>query len=381
MNSQLKLKILVADDDLINRMILERMLLDVGHEVIMAEDGFQAVDQFIVHEPDLILMDVMMPDMDGYEATEQIKIAAEDRGFFVPVIFLTAITDEEGLAQCISAGGDDFLTKPFTKIILLAKIKAMQRLSDLYKTINQRKQELILEQETAKVVFNRLIELGSLRKHTNFKYLNSSMSLFNGDLLIAADSPDGSVHLLLGDATGHGLPAALVTVPVFDTFYAMCEKGMAPEMIITTLNNKLKERLPVQYFICAAMIHIAPDGRQVKIWNCGLPEVVIYSAASKTIRNTVKATALPLGIRGKIDLIPQELTLAVGDRIYAYSDGVTEAQNPAGEMYGRERLEACFHLNDNPDTLFDEILMSVRSFTRGLAQNDDLTMVEVKMIE
>lgn len=370
------LKVLVADDDIINRLVLEGMLKDVGHDVILAENGQQAVDFYHEHQPDLILMDVMMPVMDGYEATNIIKQESETTGSFTPVIFLTAITDEEGLAQCINAGGDDFLNKPVSKIILLSKIKAMRRLSELYSTIHAHQKEMIEEQEAAKAVFNRLMALGSLDK-PNLQYLNDAMSLFNGDLLIAADLPDGGMNILLGDATGHGLPAALGTMPVFDTFYDMCEKGIPSSEIVTILNEKLKQRLPIQYFICTVLIHLEPDMQQVNIWNCGLPEVIIYSQSQQQVIHRISATALPLGIRSGLDVTPVSLQLEPGDKIYAYSDGITEATNTEGQMFGKERLLACFDNKAADANIFADILATVDTFTSGLAQGDDLTMVEV----
>ncbi|QEP45222.1 serine/threonine-protein phosphatase [Ectothiorhodospiraceae bacterium BW-2] len=255
----------------------------------------------------------------------------------------------------------------------------MQRLSHLYQTINQHKEEMIAEQETAKIVFNRLIEMGSLTQHDNFKYVNSSMSLFNGDLLIASDLPDGSTCVLLGDATGHGLPAALGTMPVFDTFYSMCSKGIEPEKIISTLNDKLKARLPVQYFICAALIHISATKERVDIWNCGLPEVIVYSPSNSSITTKVTATGLPLGIRAGVELKSISIRVETGDRLYAYSDGITEARSPAGEMFGKQRLEACFLQNSAPERLFEEILATIERFTAGLSQGDDLTIIEISL--
>ncbi|MBM3226450.1 MAG: response regulator, partial [Candidatus Tectomicrobia bacterium] len=116
--------ILIADDDRTNRIVLSAMLKKDGHTVCMADNGTEAVDLFAQQQPDMVLMDVMMPDMNGYEAARQIKAMAGER--FVPVIFLTAMTDEEALAQCIVAGGDDFLTKPYKRTLLKAKITALE---------------------------------------------------------------------------------------------------------------------------------------------------------------------------------------------------------------------------------------------------------------
>jgi CheY-like chemotaxis protein len=109
------MKVLVADDTLVNRQVLQFQLRKDGHSVVFAEDGKQAVSQFEKEQPDLILMDLMMPEMDGKEATFLIKQQSSTR--FVPVIFLTAVTDEEGLAECLASGGTMFsrnrIARPF----------------------------------------------------------------------------------------------------------------------------------------------------------------------------------------------------------------------------------------------------------------------------
>ena len=122
--------VLIADDDRINRMVLHAMLQKDGHTVYVAENGQEAVSLFEQHQPDLVLMDVMMPYMDGYEATSRIKALTGER--FVPVIFLTAMTDAQALVHCVECGGDDFLHKPYKHAILKAKIAALERVRQLY---------------------------------------------------------------------------------------------------------------------------------------------------------------------------------------------------------------------------------------------------------
>tara|TARA_A100001037_G_C14683231_1_gene428297 strand:- start:75 stop:407 length:333 start_codon:yes stop_codon:yes gene_type:complete len=103
-------RILVVDDQAPNRGLLSYILEDDGHEVLEATDGESGVAQFQSVAPDLVLMDVAMPGMDGYEAARTMKANADDR--HVPIIFLTAHSDEASLSRCLEVGGDDFLTKP-----------------------------------------------------------------------------------------------------------------------------------------------------------------------------------------------------------------------------------------------------------------------------
>merc|ERR1712000_343566 len=127
--------VLIADDNQIDRMVLSRIVRNQGYQVFEAENGALAIEAFEQHQPDIILLDVMMPVMGGREAARQIKtLAGED---FVPVIFLTSLTDAQSLADCLESGGDDFLSKPYNHIILQAKINSFYRMRDMNRTLKK----------------------------------------------------------------------------------------------------------------------------------------------------------------------------------------------------------------------------------------------------
>ncbi len=187
------MKILIVDDELTNRMILSAILKKEGYSIVSAVNGQEAVDVFQQEEPDLVLMDIMMPIMDGYEATKKIKTLSEEK--FTPIIFLTAMTDEEALRRCVDVGGDDFLSKPYNQVIIKAKIDALERMSQLYNTVYKQKRELLAhqeheskEQEVARKVFDSILNPGCLSAE-NIKLHLSPMSLFNGDVVLAAVKP------------------------------------------------------------------------------------------------------------------------------------------------------------------------------------------------
>ena len=126
------LRILAVDDNRTNLHILQVFLRKLGHEVLLAENGAQAVQIFEEKTPDLVLLDIMMPVMDGFEAARQIKAASRDK--WVPIIFLSALNRDENLVEGLEAGADDYLTKPINFVVLEAKIRSMQRSLLLQKT-------------------------------------------------------------------------------------------------------------------------------------------------------------------------------------------------------------------------------------------------------
>ena len=126
MNQQLaKLRILAVDDNRTNLHILQVFLKKLGHDVILAENGEEAVQRFDREKPDMVLLDIMMPVMDGFEAARQIKARTTER--WVPIIFLSALNRDENLLEGLEAGGDDYLTKPINFIVLEAKIRSMHK--------------------------------------------------------------------------------------------------------------------------------------------------------------------------------------------------------------------------------------------------------------
>lgn len=126
MNQQLnKLRILAVDDNRTNLHILQVFLKKLGHDVILAENGEEAVQRFVSEKPDMVLLDIMMPVMDGFEAARQIKAKTTER--WVPIIFLSALNRDENLLEGLESGGDDYLTKPINFIVLEAKIRSVHK--------------------------------------------------------------------------------------------------------------------------------------------------------------------------------------------------------------------------------------------------------------
>jgi len=120
-----KMKVLAVDDNRTNLHILQVFLKKLGHDVILAENGEEALRRFETQAPDLILLDIMMPVMDGFEAARRIKAMTRER--WTPIIFLSALNRDENLVEGLDAGADDYLTKPINFVVLEAKLRSMQR--------------------------------------------------------------------------------------------------------------------------------------------------------------------------------------------------------------------------------------------------------------
>ncbi len=379
------LTILIAEDSAADRMLLSSILRRQGHAVLTAADGAQAVDIFRQQQPHLVLMDAMMPVMDGFEAARQIKALSGEN--LVPIIFLTSLSESEALARCLEAGGDDFLAKPYNQVILAAKIKAMDRLRRLQTTVLQQRdqiarhhQYLLNEQRVAKAVFDKVAHSGCLNAAANIRYLQSPYALFNGDLLLAAYTPSGDMHVLLGDFTGHGLPAAVGAMPLAEVFYGMTAKGYGFSQTLREMNAKLKRILPVDMFCCATLLCLSIQRRSVEVWNGGMPDGYLHRMADGE-RTPLTARHLPLGVLGpeSFDDRSEVYPMAIGDRVFLLSDGVVDTCDANDQLFGVERLQQVFAANRQPDAVFEEIEQALRDF--GGESRDDVSMVEISLLE
>lgn len=151
------MKVLVAEDTQTNLLLIKKCIENDGHRVLAARDGEQAVALFDLYHPDLVLLDVMMPGMDGYEAARRIRTLCNSRQTWVPIIFVTSMAQDQDIAAGIAAGGDDYLTKPIRPLVLAAKLRAMQRIAEMREQLAQANHRLkaLSEQDGLTGIANR----------------------------------------------------------------------------------------------------------------------------------------------------------------------------------------------------------------------------------
>lgn len=374
------MNILIVDDDSTNILILSSILRKEGHLVEVASNGSEAVDLFALKNNfDLVLMDVMMPVMDGYEATKAIKSLSTDR--FIPVIFLTAVTDEHQLAKCVESGGDDFLTKPYNRVILNSKINAMARIQSLYNVVHSQKSKLFeLNQQVeddlqlAKHVYDSIISTTKIDPIFDTSII--PVAGFNGDVVLSVKNSYGGYHFMLGDFTGHGLAASFGTIPVADLFYRMTDTGYKIADIAVEINNKLNTLLPTGYFCAACFISIDEDGNRFEVLNAGIPEVLLLQ---ENKISTFPSVHLPLGvIKTSITKLKfSEYKISSASRLVVYSDGLIETKNSQDNMFGSEALKNL--LLHDPEIELENIVDKVASFRDANNQDDDITIASVML--
>jgi len=368
--------VLVVDYHEEDRRTLVTLLIQLGYEVVEASTGTGALESFQQHRPWLVITEVFLPELDGFEAVRQIKQAAD--GVFVPVLFVTRSRDEAMYERCVDAGGDDFLQGPLTSLaVLRAKLSAMKRIVRLYHEVHGLHQVLQREEEVAEALLSGAIEGGN-KALDQVRIYKRPASTFCGDVHLTAFRPDGDLNVLLGDFTGHGLTSVIGALPLSETFRAMTRKGYSGQELLQQINQKLKSLLPAGMFLACSLVRISTAEGRAYIWNCGMPSVLVMSSETSALKCEVTSADPPLGIMADMKFSPaQVISLNPDDRILLISDGLPEARSPDGEMFGEERLLSAACDGMAVRNLADRVMFAVNCFMNGRLQDDDVSLIEI----
>jgi len=375
------LKILIADGDSSERLLFVKELEQQGHQVIQVETGRQLITVFFVENPGLVFLDTSLADM---PCVEVLSVIQNNDSRWVPIIFLVNSNDIKNLSTYIDSGGDDFLVKPIEPLTINAKVKAFAKIANIYdKTEQQNKeiqfynQRLIQEQEAAKKVFNNIAHRGCLSAD-NVHYHLSPVSIFNGDLMLAIETPMGGMRFMLADFTGHGLPAAIGAIPASEIFYGMGKKGFSINDVLIEMNARLHSILPRGVFCCVVMVDLDVANQQVTFVNAGSPQSYLIDLEANVVEE-IHSKHLPLGVLSpdKFTVQTQLLHFGPNHKLLTFTDGVTESSNKNEQFYGDERVLEYIQANMHEENLCDSLVKQVIQFTDNAEQADDLSILEI----
>ena len=376
-----KATILVVDDTPENITLL-RGVLEHDYVVKPTIRGRQAL-RLARREPkpDLILLDIMMPEMDGYEVCQQLKadVTTQD----IPVIFVTAKVDIDDELQGLAVGAVDYITKPINPAIVLARLKthlslkqAQQQLSHKNATLQKVNEVLTHERE---MVENIVLKMRSAQQFdaTDLNYLISSVEETNGDVLLSAYDGSGRQVVLVGDFTGHGLPAAIGGPLVSYIFYTMVSKCCTITELVEEINRVLCRQLPTNVFMVACILAVSANRQQMTLLNAAMPSPLLVRDGK--VVQCFDSKRLPLGIVEDEVCHSTLVTLNTEpqDRLYLFSDGLIEATSRSGEMFAMQRVERLLSKVQSGISQLPEVLEALDHFCDSQAYDDDITLVEV----
>ena len=300
---------------------------------------------------------------------------------YQPLVFLSA-SDEANDLVALLEYGDDVILKPFSQQVLLAKILAHKRIRMLYKELQSQNLQLRAYQKRsegeliiAADVFRQLTDR-SVQELPGVSCFASPYSVFSGDILLMTQGPDHSLYFLVADVTGHGLAAALGSMPTAEHFLALAATGMPVGQLARELNRIHVARVP-PYILCAALIgRFEPAARVVHYWSGGMPPALVVSG-SGDVRPLFRSMHMAIGAceDSQFESFEGTLHLDAGDRLVCYTDGVTETCNPEGNLWGTNGLVAALNCRPQAPSLLDAVIAALTEF-RGSANsaNDDVTL-------
>ena len=362
-------RVLAIDD---SPEIIDTIRAALGSEFLLlasvsAAKGLKLAAQ---HRPDLILLDVVMPELDGFEVCRHLKADPCTRD--IPVIFVTGMGSQGDELEGFSLGAVDFVTKPIEPIILQARVRTQIELSSVRRALGEANNRMAIERElVAQIII-------SMRTDDQFfeerlSWVSHSHDTAGGDVVLSARRPNGDEHVLIGDFTGHGLPAAVGTPLVSHLFYSMTEADRPLDEILPEINNVLVKRLPVDIFMAAAAVCIPADAEEADLWSFGNPDLLHRGADGRWTQ--IVSTELPMGI------VPQSgpyascrQQLVEGAALYLMTDGPIEAVCPSGEMFGLTRLKDALERHTTSlQSVIDEVLDQVANPN----EVDDMTIIRI----
>jgi len=339
--------ILVVDDNEMNRDLLSRRLRRDGHVVTVAEDGRAALDRLAREPFDLVLLDIMMPELTGYEVLEIAKKDAALRD--IPIVMITAATDEESVVRCLSLGAEDHLPKPFNPAILRARVGsslAKKRLRDTEK-LYARSLERELE-------IGREIQMGFLPAslpspegweiRTHFRPARQVA----GDFYDAFTLADGRVALVLADVCGKGVGAALFMALFRSLLRALAEPQFASAAtpaeglratVLATNDYIARTHDAANMFATVFFAVLDPASGSFDYVNAG-HEPPVLLAADGRVRGRLEPTGPAVGLMPAMEFGSSQACLAPGETMFAFTDGVGDARDPDGSSFGEARLLA-----------------------------------------
>ena len=396
--------ILVVDDDTDILALLEMSLTSDGFKVITASDGMEGLERAKTDHPDLILLDVMMPYMDGLQVIEKLKSDSDTSS--IPVLWITAKSQTEDKLKGLETGGDDYITKPFDLREVSARINAVLGRTRPVKYINPLisamgegfSEEGVAElgshlQAAAEIQMKLLPDKPPVYPGFEFATMFRSSTSVSGDLYDFIPLSDTRIGVVLGDVKGHGIPAALLMVMIQTASRLLCNETDSPSTVLKRINTLLFHNTDLEQFATMVYGILELDTGLFTYSNGGhCPPIHFISEednADTPNDNQPSVALLETGgmLIGAFDIATfssDTCQLSPGDVLFLYTDGVTETEGvKPNDFYGEDRLIACLsrNLDQSAETLCEVLQTDLQDFSGTTQLKDDRAVVVIKRTE
>ena len=337
--------------------------------------------------PDLILLDVMMPELNGYDVLERLR--ADPRLRDIPVVMISAVDEIESVIRCIKLGAEDYLPKPFNPTLLRARVSASlekKRLRDEVRaSLNRLERELDAARSLQLGMLPRKFPEWSAQKPVRVHALMEPAREVGGDLYDFFFALEDVLCFVVADVSGKGAPAAMfmartrslvrLTIELFQQLGA----GISPQNIAEAVNRELCQDNHERMFVTMFLGFLDTRTGALAYINAGHPPPHLLRAGDGIERIEGKPVA-PLGVSPRTIYETRTSLLQPGDAVFVCTDGISEAMNSNDELFGSARLDT--HLsalrNATPDAVVRTVKEQVDQFIGGAPKADDLTMLAVR---
>jgi sigma-B regulation protein RsbU (phosphoserine phosphatase) len=368
--------ILLVDDNPTNLQVLFQTLDGIGCKLLIAKNGEIAISIAGKALPDLILLDIMMPGIDGYEVCRQLKSNAATSD--IPVIFLSALGDTEDKVKGLQLGAVDYITKPFQPDEVIARVNTHLTIHRLKREVESQKDQLEHELEVVSAVQRKLLPK-QLPVIDGFKlavhYETSRYA--GGDYYDILELPDNCWGFLIADAEGHSAPAAVLMAMTCALFRSYPGSASDPAEVLHYLNEHLC-KVADPSFMTALYAYYDANAQAMWIARAGHPLPMIFRHSDKKAIELPCPGVYPLGIEPyEIEIPVTETKLEPGDRFLIYTDGLTERFDMGGKTYGEERLLRLLAIDsaDDPQGVIAAIMADVERFAGEHPADDDQALL------
>jgi sigma-B regulation protein RsbU (phosphoserine phosphatase) len=353
-----KADILIVDDVPANLHLLSEMLTRQGYKVRSAINGHMALMATRAAPPDLILLDINMPGMNGYEVCEHLRADEDTRD--IPIIFISALDETQDKVKAFTVGGRDYVTKPFQLEEVLARVETHLALQDLQAELQQANDELErrVEERTAQVV-QLAVEKGQMEhelhvaREVQASFLPRKTPQLSGWEFVARWRParevagdyydfiprdDGQLSLVIADAAGKGMPAALFMVLTRSIVRASVDRAPSPAKGIARANRLLCADASEGMFVTLFYALVNPATSEITYVNAGHNPPLHYRADQEQLTQ-LEPTGMVLGVMADTPFEQRTVHLQPGDFFVLYTDGVPDATDAQERGFGMERLQ------------------------------------------
>lgn len=370
--------ILLVDDSPINLDLLKETLDGMGYRLLDAIDGESALRVASEEVPDLILLDILMPGMDGFEVCKRLRQEPRTEG--IPIIFLSALDELKDRVRGLEVGAVDYISKPFRLEEVVARVNTHVTINDLKKKLQKQRDELERELQQVAAAQRSLLpkelpQIDGLKLAVSYE----TSRYAGGDLYDVLPLEDNCWGLLVADVEGHSTQAAVLMAMSCALLRSFPGDGRDPVAVLDYLNTQLC-KVSDSRMVTALYAVYHTDNRSLRIARAGHLQPLLYRPAIG-VRELFCEGIYPMGLKSyEGEHIPvEEIRLQSGDQLLFYTDGLIERFDCDGEMYGIERLsEKLAQVQaDTAEEKLQRIYTDVASFVAGRPADDDQTLLLV----